>query len=739
MDRLRQQDTSSQKKSDPLTVQAGRKTPNAGATSFRWLYFLTIFSSAFLLFQIQPLISKSILPWFGGSAALWTTCMLFFQVALLAGYAYAHFVNEKLSPRVQAIVHLTLIVVAIVALPIAPDERWKPSDLDDPTWHILTLLFVSIGIPFFLLSTTAPLMQVWWNRVFGGSPYRLYSFSNAGSLLALLSYPFVVEPAFGLHMQSKVWSIVFVAFCMVLVCCGLLAWRAKGDSLIDSIDDSGRTDEMVQPGVGRRLMWVILSACGSTLLLAVTNHICQDVAVMPFLWVLPLCLYLISFIICFDHSRWYHRGIFGSLMLIGVYLCAGFYYSPYHASLMTMLVIQLGTLFTCCMVCHGELVRLKPSPRYLTSFYLHISFGGALGGIMVAVVAPQIFVDYFEYPLAMLSSCFLFLGILYLDKASRLRRGRPIWAWGLLVPLFIATVFVFSQGMKKQMGGGVVVWASRNFYGTLSVKSKPANSSDALSWNEQVHVWVLRSGQVKHGCQSIEKDKQHIPTTYFQVTSGVGRLLTRMVDRPRRKIGAVGLGVGTIAAYGRENDYFRFYEIDADVVSIANEEVFTYLDQARRRGSQVDIVVGDARLSLGAEEPQEFDVLVLDAFSGDSIPVHLITTEAFELYKRHLRPDGVIALNVSNRLFDLVPLARTIADHHQFDITVIDEQVSTWVLLSPQGILADVFSGADVPFFNGTNRRSSLWTDDFSNLFELLIFENLRESAIPIDASQTDE
>ena len=289
------------------------------------------------------------------------------------------------------------------------------------------------------------------------------------------------------------------------------------------------------------------------------------------------------------------------------------------------------------------------------------------------------------------------------------------------------------------MGGGVVVWASRNFYGTLSVKSKSANSSDALSWNEQVHVWVLRSGQVKHGCQSIDKDNQHIPTTYFQVTSGVGRLLTRMVDRPRRKIGAVGLGVGTIAAYGRENDYFRFYEIDADVVSIANEEVFTYLDQARRRGSQVDIVVGDARLSLGAEEPQEFDVLVLDAFSGDSIPVHLITTEAFELYKRHLRPDGVIALNVSNRLFDLVPLARTIADHHQFDITVIEEQVSTWVLLSPQGILADVFAGADVPFFNGTNRRSSLWTDDFSNLFELLIFENLRESAIPIDASQTDE
>ena len=412
-------------------------------------YALTIFLSAFLLFQIQPLIGKAILPWFGGAPAVWTTCMLFFQLLLLGGYAYAHALASRLEPRAQRRVHVALLALALASLvlatvfwksPILPGAFFKPSDPDSPVWRILAVLGVSVGLPYFLLATTGPLLQAWFARERPGvSPYRLYALSNAGSLLALVTYPFAVEPKMPLHSQAFAWAGGFALFAAGAAFC---AWRFSAtsgapDGAIAASAEAEGAD--AAPGAARRFLWLGLSACASVMLLATTNQLCQEVAAMPFLWVVPLSLYLLSFILCFESDRIYRRGLFGPALALGIGASGYVLNQGFSAGLALQVATYLFTLFAVCMVCHGELARLKPGPRRLTAFYLMVAAGGALGGVLVAVAAPRVFDGYWEFHVGLLLAGLLAIAALYRDEGSWLRAGRP---WPALVVLLAFAALV---------------------------------------------------------------------------------------------------------------------------------------------------------------------------------------------------------------------------------------------------------------------------------------------------------
>src|SRR5215469_11877702 len=429
------------------------------------LYAFTILVSAFLLFQVQPVIAKIILPWFGGSAAVWTVCLLFFQMVLLLGYLYAHALSRYLKPRAQMAVHIGLLAVSLAALPIYPSARWKPSGTEDPTTGILFLLAITVGLPYFLLSTTGPLVQAWYARRFkGGVPYRLYALSNAGSMFALLSYPVLFEPVFGVHQQASMWSWAYGVF---LVLCAATAWLSSNAPVLEMREEEG---EAVKPGARQYLLWMALPACASALLLAITNHLSQNVAAIPFLWVLPLSTYLLTFILTFEGSGWYKRNPYLQLLAValGCMAYAGGTDLTENVGIKLLLPLYTLGLFTCCMVCHGELAMMKPHPRYLTHFYLMISAGGALGGILVGLAAPHVFNGFYEMPLALAACAALIVIVLKHDPdVSWFRKWwQPAPA---VAAVLTATLAVYvSLQIKHSMDGTRVM--VRNFYGGLRVK-----------------------------------------------------------------------------------------------------------------------------------------------------------------------------------------------------------------------------------------------------------------------------
>ncbi len=680
----------------------------------RLTFGLTILLSAFLLFQVQPLVSKAILPWFGGCPAVWTTCLLFFQTLLFAGYLYAHLSQRWLSTRGQIVVHLAFAVVALAMLPILPNPNLKPSDNAYPTWRILVLLFSSVGLPYFALSATSPLVQAWFSRSWPGrSPYRLYSLSNIGSLAALLSYPFVFEPAFDLWKQSALWSAAFVAY--AALCAALLRclWRSSDRSVLEEMpEDWDEHDTAVTwPD---RLRWLALPALASLMLLAATNHICQDVAVVPFLWVMPLSLYLLSFIITFDHSRWYARWLWSPvavLALVGVACNDYLKRTSSPLSLTQELALNLTALFAICMVCHGELVRLKPRPRHLTEFYLLIAAGGALGGLLVAVVAPHLFSTYLEWPIGMALSALLALGLLVMPGATL--RARMIRS-ALLLPLAIPALFFL---VRFEFDTSPAVDRARNFFGAISVTEYPIDDSD-------VKELVLMNGRITHGREFSDIGRRDWPTSYYSEQSGVGRAIEYLHRSGPIRVGVVGLGVGTIAAYARPGDVFRFYEINPEVLRMAREH-FYFLADCR---GECDVVLGDARLSLEAEPSQRFDLLVLDAFNGDAIPTHLLTREAFEVYERHLAPDGIVAIDISNNYLRLAPVLYRLAKHFKMGCTRLTLRgdadrlldANEWMLLTHNDRFLQV-TPPNPPRFDDEDEIVPLWTDQYSNLFEILV------------------
>lgn len=800
------------------------------------LHAATIFTGAFLLFLVQPLIGKYILPWFGGSPGVWTTCLLFFQSLLLGGYAYAHFTSTRLRPRQQAWVHLGLLVLSLAWIPIAPGVDWKPLTGDAPTGRILLLLTACLGLPYLVLSATGPLIQRWFSlKRPGVSPYRLYALSNVGSLLALLGYPFVVEPLLGREAQSWAWSgglVVFVGLC------GACAWqirklpdanegpgaKAEGSAngepalpIASAVPSSDVADSDVArastpvgpesdlpastvltartapespdepPPASSIFFWISLPAVASILLVAITNKLSTDVAVTPFLWVLPLALYLLTFILCFDHPRWYRRGLFSALFAACCAVTWHLIDEGPSAPLKVQVVGYAITLFVACMVCHGELYRLKPPPRFLTRFYLCISAGGALGGVTVALLAPRVFSDYHELPLGMWALAY-FIGVLALISRSRslaagafvgtllvalllpalradaddsvaswfgawlgqikefgranwkellgvfvlgyacLREGwRPVArefdrrmaAFPLFMSILLGVVFILQASSHSRSA----LEAVRNFYGALKVREYNKDLGEE-------HYYTLSHGVTTHGLQFASGLRAILPISYYGPTSGVGRIVDELPGHPGRHIGVVGLGAGSMAGYAVPGDRLRFYEINPEVIRLAHER-FTYLEGT---AGAVEIVEGDARLTmedeLRREQPQKFDLLVLDAFSSDAIPIHLLTAEAFATYLRHMRDDGVIAVHISNRYLDLRPVVEAVAKHHGLlQITIQDNPdddkwwlyPTTWMLVSynyerlHSESLLGVMEATPDP-----DAKTVLWTDDRASVLPVL-------------------
>ncbi|HZP84567.1 MAG TPA: fused MFS/spermidine synthase [Chthonomonadaceae bacterium] len=685
------------------------------------LYAVTIFVSAFLLFQVQPIIAKSILPWFGGTSAVWTTCLLFFQTVLLLGYLYAHGLAEYLADRRQRRLHTALLVVSLAALPILPRESWKPTGTEEPTLRVLLLLLVTVGLPYFLLSTTGPLLQAWYTRggMHGGRPrpfpYRLYAISNAGSMLALITYPILVEPRLTLHQQAWTWSAGYALFVLL---CGLLALRTQPRAVSLPETDGERAEPTappepaVKPTWQMALFWVALSACSSVLLLAVTTHLTQNVAAIPFLWVLPLSLYLLSFIVCFGSRTWEWKKPFLALPPLALGAMGYAVVNTFQNLDVEFLVpLFAAGLFVCCLLCHGELARLKPHPRYLTAYYLMISIGGALGGLLVGVAAPHLFSDYYELPLALAACTLLALFVLYYDPTTR--------GWDLNWLALCALTALFLLYLGKSVEGVHETYRriARNFYGVLRI-------SDPDDPQSEDAVRTLTHGTIRHGSQFLAPQRRREPTTYYGRDSGIGLAIRIAQAHPQDRIGIIGLGTGTIAAYSRPGDVYRFYDINPLVVQIARTE-FSYLKDSP---AQIEIALGDARLSLEREPPQRFDVLAVDAFSSDAIPVHLLTKEALALYFRHMKPDGIVAVHVSNRYLELEPVvaqaalalgkqARLVESGDDDDNEIA---AASWVLVAnrPEIFDSPVLKDKTSPIKIRPDLRT--WTDDYSNLYQIL-------------------
>lgn len=686
--------------------------------------------SAFLLFQVQPLISKFILPWFGGSPGVWTTCMLFFQAMLFGGYAYAHALT-RLPLRAQGVIHLALIAGALLCLPITPAESWKPAGDEDPAARILALLAATVGLPYFVLSSTSPLVQVWFTRATsGGKPWRLYALSNVGSLAALLSYPFFFEARWDVTGQAWMWSAAFLVFAALSI---WIAWQDRR-AAHPAAKKKQNAEADGQVRWWQRPLWVALPALASVLLLATTNHVCQDVAVIPFLWVIPLSLYLITFIICFEHERWYQRLLWAppALLLLAaatLYHEAMDWYEGMQINLpfggkwvvpewfeLTYkweLFICFGAMFFGVMVCHGELTRSKPAPRHLTEFYLWMSAGGALGGILVSLVAPRVFDSYREWPLALLATFGVAAFVPVLQGVIWRPRwlGLPVAVAGLAV-FVIGAWFLHKHGPKDEPRLERV----RNFYGVVSVAEDYDYETDA-PWRSLYH------GGIMHGMQIQGAGLNNEPLSYYGRHTGSGRTLSRIQRRADARVGVVGMGTGTALCYGQKGHVWRFYEINPEVVRLARE-YFTYLDDFKKRGGILEIVIGDGRLALEKEEPQGFDALLLDAFSGDSVPMHLLTLEAFQIYDRHMKEDGVIVVNCTNRYIALASVIYKIAEKLGYGVTRIgtdldgDHEITDYVLLSRDRD----FIKANPPEspFEQTLLDVSLWTDRRHNLFEIL-------------------
>ena len=694
--------------------------------SISWLFGATICLSALLLFQIEPMISKYILPWFGGGPAVWTAAMLTFQLLLLAGYTYAHGLS-RLSLTVQRAVHLliALIVIGWIAInalrwntPVTPDPSWKPTTGTMPAFQVLVVLLVSIGLPFFLLSTTSSLIQSWFSRVQQqASPYAFYVLSNAASLIALLSYPVLVEPNWSLRQQGQLWSGGLGIYLLLLGAC-IWTTRSRVRPEIQGPGNETQTASAPEnaPSWRASAFRVSLAACASVMLLASTNQMCQDIASIPFLWVLPLSLYLLSFVIAFNDNQKRLRGIYALLSLAALVLGLWNLSNGSRMGTLFQIASNAAMLFAICLLCHSELYLRRPSPRYLTSFYLMLSIGGALGGVFVSLIAPLIFPDFWEYNLGLLYVAVIVIAIAYSSRGTWLYRLRvPLSVCALTLAVFIVILPIGWTSRSLRM--------ARNFYGVIKVRPMDG----------PIQGFELIHGAITHGSQAAPGPLHDAPTMYYAPHSGVGMAILNYPPRVAGKpvhIGVIGLGVGTIASYGRPGDTIRFYEIDPDVISFAQGT--PYFSFLRDSQATVDIVEGDARLSMEREvahnDPQAFDLLVIDAFSGDSIPTHLLTQEAIRLYLAELKPAGILAFNISNRHLDLEPVLAEagrnfglagllIADTGQTDPL---SAPSGWVLLSRDPALLGAPAIAAVGRDLHKTAGIRLWTDDYSNLFQVL-------------------
>jgi hypothetical protein len=731
------------------------------------LHAATIALSAFLLFLVQPIIARQILPWFGGSAAVWTTCMVFFQVALLAGYFYSDTVIRRLAPRGQAILHTALLLASLAFLPITVSDTMKPVDATDPVARILLLLAVTIGLPYLMLATTGPLVQAWFARQYRSARvYRLYALSNLASMLALIAYPPLIEPNASGRLQSLGWSAGYGLFVVLAIAAAWSGARRGAAPAADGVDAADahaeasaappaalapvagaaptagtassipptaaarraanaaalraahdaagiaapRRDPGAPPTAGEQALWLVLAALGSVLLLAVTTHVTQNVASIPFLWVLPLAIYLMTFILCFDGKGWYWRPQYVVLAAVAtVAMVGGLSFQPEGYGVVRGLLhleqavpVYAFGLFVLCMFLHGELVARKPAPAHLTRFYLMVSLGGAVGGLLVGIAAPMAFDWYWELPIALTLVALL---------AGALSRGGLRVAGAVATIACAAMLFDYVRWVRND-----VIELSRNFYGTLRITgSTQADAKDARR--------RLMHGVILHGEQFLAPDLRALPTTYYGPTSGIGRTIEAH-RAPGMRVGLIGLGVGTLATYGREGDVYRLYELNPEVLDMARRQ-FTYLQDSR---ATIEPALGDARLVLEREAPQRFDVLAVDAFSSDSIPVHLLTREALAVYRRHLADRGSVVFHVTNRYLDLAGVVRQLADEAGLQAVRISDEPpdsdpryrSDWIAVTGNASVADALRAGGGTEVAPPPAGRAPWTDDHHNLFEVL-------------------
>jgi MFS family permease len=677
-------------------------------------FALATLLGAFLVFQVQPIISKCVLPWFGGTPAVWTTCMLFFQVLLFGGYLYAHCLRTCFRLWQQTTIHFLLLIASLFTLPIEPSDAWKPSGETSPIVHLLWLLAAHVGLPYFMLSSTGPLMQAWLStQLDGNRVYRLYALSNVGSLAALLSYPFLVEPILSVHAQSESWSWMFGMFVIVQAVAVylLLSRSSQAREVMPSENETPHVREqhpVHRPSIRQKLSWVGLTALASTLLLTTTQHVCQDVAVIPFLWILPLSLYLVSFILCFDSPRLYHPKLYAALALFCLMLLPLSKVLPPSMALAIDLAASTGFLFLICILCHGEVARQKPSVAYLTHYYTLLSAGGAMGGLIVAVFCPMWLDTCSEQSVVITIGASLAVIILF---AAQSWTGQ-VYDWQCAKNLrMVAMVLpLINIGASSRYSVPGVIESNRNFFGILRVEEIAGD-------RQLVH------GTTIHGLQR-KPPFERLPTTYYGFESGIGKLLHAHAERPLHVCG-VGLGCGVLASYGRENDQFEFVEINPAVARIAQQH-FSFLKDSK---ATVCHHLGDGRLVLERLSDRQFDIIALDAFSSDSIPAHLLTREAFELYQSRLTADGAIAVHVSNKHLDLAPLVHRLASVTGMKSTLIKSPGSIerqtlpalWVIaMRPDNSLwkSDAFKTYSSPA-PGTIQVAPLWTDQHHNLLSV--------------------
>ena len=675
---------------------------NVGLT---FQYGLIIFLSAFLLFQVQPLMGKLILPWFGGSASVWTTCMLFFQATLLFGYVYSHWIVKALSPYKQSILHIALLVLSLFLLPIAPSEIWKPSGDENPTTQILGLLFVSIGLPYFVLSTTGPLVQAWFAREkTAGVPYRLFALSNLGSMIALLAYPTLFEPLLPTRWQSYSWSALFFFF---VLACGTLAWQKRHGQPLAHADDTNEPP----PSARSLTTWILLATCPSILMVADTSYLTENIAPVPMIWVAPLTLYLLSFILCFESKGWYQRKIYLPLLIVSLFVLSYLPTMEVHAlPTFVEMAINFACFFVICMACHGELAQQQPHPKFLTTYYLMLALGGVAGGFFVGVIAPYFFNGNYELSIGIVLAGTIIAIVFFADQRFD-RTSRKVIAVGGAVCFLALIGFIRVNDHLFELRGSKL--SLRNFYGTLKVIE-----------NAEGGYINLMHGQISHGRQYTDPNRRLEPTSYYVRESGVGKVITiGQAGAKSIKVGVIGLGIGTLAAYARPDDAFRFYEINPQVIEVARER-FDFLSSASLKS---DLILGDARLRLEHEPPQKFDVLVIDAFSGDSVPVHLLTLEAFAQYFKHLKPDGVLALHVTNRFLDLEPVVWTAAEHFAAEVRMVRMEVapgqagfrSHWAVMTRNKAYFDNALLKDAKRMEAP-KNFLPWKDDYSSLISIL-------------------
>jgi spermidine synthase len=729
------------------------------------VFALAIFVSATLLFLVQPMFTKMVLPLLGGAPGVWNTCLVFYQAALLTGYAYAHVAPRYLGVRRQAVFHVALLILIVFTLPIGISHGWTPPLTSNPVLWLLLLLSVSVGLPFFVISTTAPLLQKWFahtGHAHAHDPYFLYGASNLGSLLALMCYPVLVEPYLRLGHQAWVWAGGYLLLIGLISLCALMLWRSAGagagaaSELAETLAAAAPFRPAAPPlTLSQRCWWVLLAFAPSSLLLGVTSYISTDIASVPLLWVIPLALYILTFVLVFARRPLLPHRLMLFLEPYLIILAAITFFLPIKG-IFLLLPLYLLTFFMIAMVCHGELMKARPPASQLTEFYLWMSVGGVLGGVFNALVAPMVFNSVIEFPLIIVLACLLRPG-----QASEAGKSnnqledylRPLlfavtlagMAWGLkglpnqwqtlasvLVACLVGAIcysfrlrprrfalgvgVLILSGLWFQAGSNQVLLRERNFFGVLKV---------TLSGDGQYHV--LHHGTTLHGSQSLDPARRREPLSYYYRLGPLGQVCAAYEGKDaKKKVAIVGLGTGTVACYAQPGQQFTFYEIDPAVERIARDpRYFTFLQDCP---AKYEVVLGDARLSLQQAPDSCYDMIILDAFSSDAIPVHLMTREALALYRAKLNKGGILLFHISNRYLDLKPVLGALARDAgwislcQSDVKMTIKELaeqkksSSWVVMARDlDDLARLDPGARWQSLSGTTREV-LWTDDFSNI-----------------------